>query len=172
MFETKIIQIKLNRVKNSNWLEANQLAILQPRLEFELCTYWEQFQLAVRASELQVHSSALFALQCCSHLNPHEIEASISYCTPNPQSLCWLGWKTSAWTGPFKSFYLWAMHFIINYKAENKTPRVQIQVTCREFSMTLCLLSHKEVKEDTCQKKWKPKNKHAKSGQLSLKFCE
>ena len=27
MFETKIIQIKLNRVKNSNWLEANQLAI-------------------------------------------------------------------------------------------------------------------------------------------------
>ena len=64
------------------------------------------------------------------------------------------------------------MHFIINYKAENKNPRVQIQVTCREFSMTLCLLSHKEVKEDTCQKKWKTKNKHAESSQLSLKFCE
>ena len=34
--------------------------------------------------------------------------------------------------------------------------------------MTLCLLSHKEVKEDTCQKKWKTKNKHAESGRLSF----
>lgn len=59
------------------------------------------------------------------------------------------------------------MHFILNYKAENKTPRVHIQVTCREFSMTLCLLSHKEVKEDTCQKKWKTKNKVNMQNQVS-----
>ena len=29
MSGTKIIQIKLNRVKNPNWLEANQLAVLK-----------------------------------------------------------------------------------------------------------------------------------------------
>ena len=46
-------------------------------MEFELGTYREQIQLAVRASELQL-SSALFAWQCCSHLNPHRIKATIS----------------------------------------------------------------------------------------------
>ena len=54
----QIIQIELNRVKNPNWLEANQLAILQvwPRI----CTrdYQEQIHLAVRA-RLQLGASEL-----------------------------------------------------------------------------------------------------------------
>ena len=64
-----IIQIELNRVKNPNWLEANQLAIYKMVKDLNLQDYHEQIELAVRvglelaASELQVqrsnHSSML-----------------------------------------------------------------------------------------------------------------
>ena len=45
----QIIQIKHNRVKNSNWSEANQLAIYKHGRGFELGTTVKQIQLAVRA---------------------------------------------------------------------------------------------------------------------------
>ena len=57
----QIIQIKHNRVKNSKWPEANQLAIYKCGQGFELGNNHEQIQLAVRAGlqleacELQVH---------------------------------------------------------------------------------------------------------------------
>ena len=59
----QIIQIKLNRVKNLNWPEANQLAIYKRGRGFELVTTVKRIQLAVRAglelgaSELQVQHS-------------------------------------------------------------------------------------------------------------------
>ena len=59
----RIIQIELNRVKNPNWPEANQLAILQAWTRIWTRDYREQIQLAVRAglelgaSELQVQRS-------------------------------------------------------------------------------------------------------------------
>ena len=59
----QIIQMKLNRVKNPNWLEADQLVIYKRGRGFELVTTCEQIQQAVRAgldlgaSELQVQRS-------------------------------------------------------------------------------------------------------------------
>ena len=49
----QIIQIELNRVKNPNWPEANQLAIYKRGRGFELeTTVNRQIQLAVRAPDL------------------------------------------------------------------------------------------------------------------------
>ena len=45
----QIIHIKLNRVKNPNWPEANQLAIYKHGRGSELGKYREQIQLAVIA---------------------------------------------------------------------------------------------------------------------------
>ena len=59
----QIIQIELNRVKNPNWREANQLAIYKHGRGIWTRDYREQIQLAVRAglelgaSELQVRRS-------------------------------------------------------------------------------------------------------------------
>ena len=69
--DQQIIQIELNRLKNPNWPEANQLAIYK----HETQDYREQIQLEVRArlelgaSELQVqcsnHSATLPPASCC-----------------------------------------------------------------------------------------------------------
>ena len=45
----KQIQVEHNKVKNPNWLEANQLAILQASPRIWTRDYREQIQLAVRA---------------------------------------------------------------------------------------------------------------------------
>ena len=55
----QIIQIELNRVKNPNWPEANQLAIYKHGQGFELETYCLVVRagLDLLASELQVQRS-------------------------------------------------------------------------------------------------------------------
>ena len=59
----QIVHIELNRVKNPNWPEANQLAIYKHGRGFELGTYRlvVMVGLDLGASELQVQGSDLSA---------------------------------------------------------------------------------------------------------------
>ena len=78
----QIIQIKHNRVKNSSWPEANQLAIYKCGQGFELMEYREQIQPAVRVGlqleagcELQVHRLS----NCLARLPPFAIKPLLDY---------------------------------------------------------------------------------------------
>ena len=74
----RIIQITLNKVKNLNWPETNQLAIYKRgRPAFELTN--PASGLALGASELQVRSNALTTLPCCQHCWMLHVA---SVCTP------------------------------------------------------------------------------------------
>ena len=87
----QIIQKKLNRVKNRNWLEANQLAILQAWSTIWTLDYREQIQLAFRAglefgaSELQFqrpNRSATLPPQVPTELTV----AYVLFCSSYPQN--------------------------------------------------------------------------------------
>ena len=87
----QIIQKKLNRVKNPNWPEANQLVILQAWSTIWTLDYREQIQLAFRAglefgaSELQVqrpNRSATLPPQVPTELTV----AYVLFCTSYPQN--------------------------------------------------------------------------------------